>query len=316
MEPQKKSSKISLIVEVFVLIIGIILGGYIVLNSRATKANLLEEIAKDINNQKLTNDIDKDGLENWEEDIYNTDPNNPDSDGDGYLDGEEVASGFDPLKAEGDKLSTNTVQQSRPEPGNLTQTLGYILSFQIKNEQYPMMADITSIEEMAGTEVDEKVTQAIQKASASFLFEFSPDYQTNELKISTDNSLNAIKKYAGEASEKIGESDSCQNPNNLKNESEIIQEAIESKNFSQINCLSASYLQTYQDFKQIAVPQVWLGIHKEFLSIFWKFHKIYQIIPQYENDPLKGLIVVEKFEEANKDMINLLNEIQIDLENR
>ena len=82
MEPQRKSSKISLIVEVFVLIIGIILGGYIVLNSRATKANLLEEIAKDINNRKLTDDTDKDGLENWEEEIYKTDPNNPDSNSD------------------------------------------------------------------------------------------------------------------------------------------------------------------------------------------------------------------------------------------
>lgn len=42
-------------------------------------------------------DWDNDGLTNKEESYWNTDPNNSDTDGDGYLDGEEVASGHDPL---------------------------------------------------------------------------------------------------------------------------------------------------------------------------------------------------------------------------
>ncbi len=43
------------------------------------------------------NDWDNDGLTNREESFWNTDPNKPDTDGDGYLDGEEVASVHDPL---------------------------------------------------------------------------------------------------------------------------------------------------------------------------------------------------------------------------
>ena len=43
-------------------------------------------------------DDDKDGLSNWEESIYGTNLNNPDSDGDGNLDGEEILSNHDPLK--------------------------------------------------------------------------------------------------------------------------------------------------------------------------------------------------------------------------
>ena len=42
-------------------------------------------------------DHDADGL--LFEDEWGTDPNNPDSDGDGYLDGEEVDEGADPLDA-------------------------------------------------------------------------------------------------------------------------------------------------------------------------------------------------------------------------
>jgi len=42
-------------------------------------------------------DSDKDGLINDLEEFYGCDPNNPDTDGDGYLDGDEVENGYDPL---------------------------------------------------------------------------------------------------------------------------------------------------------------------------------------------------------------------------
>ncbi|MEK7125228.1 MAG: thrombospondin type 3 repeat-containing protein [Patescibacteria group bacterium] len=42
-------------------------------------------------------DTDRDGLADYDESYWNTDFQDPDSDGDGYKDGEEVASGHDPL---------------------------------------------------------------------------------------------------------------------------------------------------------------------------------------------------------------------------
>ena len=44
-------------------------------------------------------DSDNDGLTDAEEKIYGTDPHNPDTDGDGYLDGAEVKAGYNPLGA-------------------------------------------------------------------------------------------------------------------------------------------------------------------------------------------------------------------------
>ncbi len=44
-----------------------------------------------------TDDPDHDGLTNAEESLWNTDPFNPDSDSDGFKDGEETASGHNPL---------------------------------------------------------------------------------------------------------------------------------------------------------------------------------------------------------------------------
>ncbi len=42
-------------------------------------------------------DSDNDGLPDYLEDFYGTDINNPDTDGDGYKDGEEVENGYDPM---------------------------------------------------------------------------------------------------------------------------------------------------------------------------------------------------------------------------
>jgi len=51
-------------------------------------------------------DFDKDGLSDRMELNFKTDPKNPDTDGDGYSDGEEIAAGYNPLdQATGAKLA-------------------------------------------------------------------------------------------------------------------------------------------------------------------------------------------------------------------
>ena len=55
-------------------------------------------------------DTDKDGLNNYDEIyFYGTQPTDPDSDGDGYLDGDEVSNGYSPSVAE-DKLEPITTK--------------------------------------------------------------------------------------------------------------------------------------------------------------------------------------------------------------
>lgn len=61
-------------------------------------------------------DSDHDGLSNDEEARLGTDPNNPDTDGDGYKDGDEISAGFDPLKFSlGDKRDKIVFQLPKSE---------------------------------------------------------------------------------------------------------------------------------------------------------------------------------------------------------
>jgi hypothetical protein len=323
MKQQKFSKKITIIMGVLMLLIGISIGGYLVLKSRSGQAVFLEELTKKINNQEIADDFDNDGLAEWEEKIHQTDSNNPDTDGDGYLDGEEVAAGYDPTRpAPNDKLANNDRpnQSVRPEPGNLTQLLTYVLSNQMRFDP-PTLAnikDVGSLEQLLAQTADERVTKALQKASAGFLSEFIPPFEKKATKLKTtpNNDLKSIQDYAGQVSQKIGPLDSCQTINNLKEESEIIQESIETNNFNQVNCLANTYLQAYQQLLLLPVPLDWIDIHKKILSVCWTLHKIYHYLPDYEKDPLKGFLVIEKFKEVNQEFINLFETMAADLESR
>jgi lipoprotein-anchoring transpeptidase ErfK/SrfK len=49
-------------------------------------------------------DTDKDGLVDIQEEQFKTNPNHPDTDNDGFVDGLEIRNGFDPLSSEAKKL--------------------------------------------------------------------------------------------------------------------------------------------------------------------------------------------------------------------
>ena len=74
------------------------------------------------------NDADKDGLNDSLELKFKTDPLNPDSDSDGYKDGEEVYWGYNPLSSSTKKLSPQIIINLK------TQKLKYLVSGQVLKE--------------------------------------------------------------------------------------------------------------------------------------------------------------------------------------
>lgn len=70
--------------------------------------NYLTYVNADNASNVAITDFDKDGLTDAEEKLYGTDAKKGDSDGDGYSDGVEVKSGYDPTKpAPGDKIAVD-----------------------------------------------------------------------------------------------------------------------------------------------------------------------------------------------------------------
>lgn len=96
--PSKKFS-ISLGIAILIILIAVIINysresNYKVGNG-LTVENSLSSALTDANSI----DTDKDGLPDWQETLYGTDPKKADTDGDGTNDGDEIKAGRDPLKA-------------------------------------------------------------------------------------------------------------------------------------------------------------------------------------------------------------------------
>jgi hypothetical protein len=75
----------------------------------ASNQDVLKQAALDVieSSANDTVDSDNDGLKDWEETLWGTDPHKADTDGDGTPDGQEVKDGRNPLKA-------NTAPNSQP----------------------------------------------------------------------------------------------------------------------------------------------------------------------------------------------------------
>ena len=174
-----------------VLLLGIFIGGVIVLRTQGIGAQVLTEGKKVLFPiaSEPDADPDGDGLKNWQEETYKTDPRNPDTDGDGYLDGEEVASGYDPLiPAPNDALEGTDTNTPRPLPKNLTTYLAQILTQKISSgeiapAQGSSLEDISNDPNLPYNQdlMDEALAQIGLRAKEYFAL---PEVKDTEIKIS------------------------------------------------------------------------------------------------------------------------------------
>ena len=288
----KKPKKIKTFFTIAILSLGIIIGGILVLSSKTSQSekNII------VNNESANQDSDQYGLLDWEEEIYQTDPNNPDTDNDGYLDGEEIATGYDPTKpAPNDKLSEKAIEP-RPAKGalaadsNFTQLLlkNIVAGLMTKtlnpgsSEENPALLNPASQEIL-----DQFISRALSDSSQIFL----PQIKESELKISNDNSRQALKNYLTTYSQIILKE--LEKPEFEKTEMAEVFLAIQSKDFSGLDKRINAYKNTYQEMKNILVPSQALKIHKLELQILLISLNTFQAVKNIDQDPLKALLAIQ-----------------------
>jgi len=298
---QKKSKKWNLLAAVLILALGIFIGGYLVLRSQRGSAGELSDILKGKNlateckadPNDANKDSDNDGLKDWQElQIYKSDPCKQDTDGDGFLDGEEVASGYDPTKkAPGDALAN--AQNPRPLPNNLTEALRQKLSKQITDNNIGPLntnGQVLSAEELKNYPGIEEAVKEIINSQQTI---FSPDpIQENQIKIINDNSQAAIQNYASQASAAFPDMTF------KKSETEIFLDAIENNDFTGLDWELQTYQTAYENLKRLTVPADLLQIHKEQLNIISSLIKIFQAIKNINEDPLKANLALQTYQSA------------------
>jgi len=199
------------------IIVGIIIigGGMVFVWKYSHKDSLLGKTTK-ISQEQLK-DSDNDGLKDWEEELYHTDPYNADTDNDGFLDGEEVATGTNPrVKAPGDKLvfyplplgeKYNITKKVLSEEvidslldSYLAQKGEYINDHPeiYSPETFSAFIKQSTIQEMsrrAWSDVYPVLLEKAQKTVAEIPEIFNLEISDENIKISEDNSPEAINLY-------------------------------------------------------------------------------------------------------------------------
>lgn len=144
---------------------------------------------------RLDADSDGDGLKDWEELLWKTDPNKADTDGDGTNDNEEIALNRNPLKAgPDDKISNkeDLVAQEKAVSDSKQNTLtaAYARKF---------LTDYMTLKKQKGELSDLDKKSLVQ----SFMDGLEPmtvsdAYDISNIKISNDTNGTSVRKYAGE----------------------------------------------------------------------------------------------------------------------
>ncbi len=307
------SRKLSLVVAVLILLAGVFLGGYLVLKSGKVSAGQLDEILRG-SSVSLTacqpdpndtnKDSDDDGLKDWQEaQLYKTDACKADSDGDGYLDGEEALSGYDPTqKAPGDELPGTKPQTPRPLPANLTEALRQRLSTQLNEngikgfDANGQLVSPNELESLPG------VSQAAWDiiAANEQLFE-SETIDVKELNIIEDNSPTTVKNYLS----LLGNQTFIRSAQNqASSEAELFLLSIQKNDPTLLDENLNNYQISYQRLKKMAVPSQLTTLHQDTLNIISTTIKIYRAIQDFDADPLKTSLALQRYSELGDQLLD------------
>ena len=297
-----------------VLILGVFIGGVAVLRTQGIGAQILsggKKIFVPVASDSEA-DPDNDGLKNWEEKIQKTDPRNPDTDGDGYLDGEEVASGYDPvIPAPGDALAGTDANQPRPLPQNLTNYLAQILTQKISSgEIAPAEGDKLNNPGDPNLPINQEILQeALNQINISAKQNFIlPQISDNDIMISqrsTDRSEIGI--YIATMSQALAPDESAANIK--QSEADIIKNAVNDNDTGEVGLLLTSLRKSIDNLKQVPAPKDFADIHKQQIAILSLHAKILEAVKNFQNDPANAAAALQTYPQTT----DLLQKLSDDL---
>ena len=148
-----------------------------------------EDIFRKKFSEELNKDDDNDGLKNWEEAIYGTDPKNPDTDGDKTSDGNEIKANRNPLI----KGPKDTVLPDEENPATFVfdekSLTDLFLDKVAKNPEFQLM-----LQNQGGTVSDETITKYLRELPISNIQDPAPPKESS-LRVSQDTSTPAVQAY-------------------------------------------------------------------------------------------------------------------------
>ncbi|TSC75827.1 MAG: hypothetical protein G01um101433_841 [Parcubacteria group bacterium Gr01-1014_33] len=237
--------------------------------------------------KELNSDADNDGLKLWEENIFHTNPNNPDTDGDGTNDGEEIKRGRNPLKPGlDDKLpptQLKDIKESSAVPINLT--ADFAERFLKEPISQAIAGEVPAIDQVNIQNYAENLANRSVLSSA-------PKITKADITIAGLDTQNFIERYFQEFTIIF---------NTLKsrgvNELDIALQSLKSQQYDELEKLDdyvTIYGKTISDLEKLPTPPILESFHLTTLNYVSKFKHSVELIRNTESDPLQAILAINE----------------------
>lgn len=252
-------------------------------------------------NEFLDKDTDQDGLKDWEETLWKTDPNNSDTDKDGTTDGEEVKTNRDPLKpGPNDKLEISS-DLNAANTDTLTQKLGkeFLADYLTKKGK----------DALTQNQKESIVNSMLLNLTNADKEQVSIVYELKDIKTSNDSSKGTIKKYVNNMGIAFQNFNSIQKGEMtifaeiLFNENEEFPEKIEELKTNRL-----IYEKTVKDILKIPVPSKYADIALSLVNVLNNTAKAISKMELIYSDPAQTVLAIQEyFNESNNTVDALKN---------
>lgn len=293
-----------------ILILG---GGFLVLKNqkKEQKQPVSQEIV--VSNQATATEIDKDsdddGLKDWEESLWKTDPNNPDTDKDGTSDYTEIKDNRNPLVAsksgKDDKLENQKIKESSSLLPLELPSLTDLLSQQFFN-------DFLFMREKDGGQISQKSQEEL---IASFIGATDDFEQTNkglylksDLKIDLKETPESLKEYG----------------NNLaliikkyfdpipETEMTILKKYMDAENeteFKDLERIAAAYRNTAGEMLSLKTPLSFSDSHLNLANLFKNIAEEIGAMQKSYDDPVQALLALKQYQTDSSAAYEILRDL-------
>ncbi len=242
----------------------------------------------------LLTDDDHDNLQAWEEELYGTHPQNPDTDGDGTQDGEEIKAGRNPL-VKGPYDSASLVGKSDSIPSSTKNLTDLIFNEFLRQGGTAAMfqgqsADRKKASEAVSKKVEEFVQQNIQPPTQT-AGQFVAG-EVKDIKISEDISKTAIFDYL----KKVGEI-ATRNSQNTGEEDDmdLFLEIIQSNDLARLREITPyreAAEKSAKDLRELVAPKSLAWFHAQEIWLTEESAKQLRAFENAENDPASAMAVI------------------------
>lgn len=281
------SNKVGVALIIVVLLVsGVIFGSKIDFKKPLKELTNVELVVERKTEENLkSGDKDEDGLPDWLEEFYKTDRNNPDTDGDGTKDGDEINLDRDPtIAGPNDPLITRedlidkTVNLDSFKEGTLTEKMSIDLFTKYANLKKQGLLK----QEDASSLINEVAQDTTKQVS------FENKYTFENLTI-TESSKETVEIYGDRLAQSVlsflTRLDSYKNLNSK----------------AYIAKISEEYKSFAEELTLIRVPGVTKEPHLELVNYMYKTSIFYNSLNSSDDDPVSSLVILNQYKQIELD---------------